>query len=268
MIPKIIHLCWLSGEKYPDSIKKCLDSWHDHLPDYEIWLWDKNRFDIHSTKWTEQAYEAKKYAFAADYIRLYALYNYGGIYLDSDVLVYKSFTDLLQLPYFIGEDVVHCFEPAIIGAEPHQEWIKVVLDRYERLEFINPDGSYNMRGLPIVFHDRLVPNYRFRRVMKPIERSDFYTNVINIFPSCYFNSRDYVGAINTLESYCSHNYYGSWLKKETGLKNLIKKLTPRSIANLYFIIYYLFHKRQLKIIQIPFDKCMKSFSTDETIQKL
>ena len=254
MIPKIIHFCWLSGDEYPDSIKKCLDSWYEHLPDYEIWLWDTRRFDIHSTKWTEQAYESKKYAFAADYIRLYALYNHGGIYMDSDVLVYKSFNDLLQLPYFIGEDAVHCFEPAIIGSESHQEWIKVVLDRYEGLEFINPDGSYNMRGLPIVFHDRLVPKYRFRRVCKPIEGSDFHTNIINIFPSCYFNSRDYVGAINTPDSYCSHNYVGSWLKTNKGIKRLIKQIVPRFLANFYYMSYYKMNKQEIEHIKIPFDK--------------
>lgn len=254
MIPKIIHLCWLSGDEYPDSIRKCLDSWHEHLPDYEIWLWDTKRFDIHSTRWTEQAYESKKYAFAADYIRLYALYNYGGIYMDSDVLVYKSFNDLLQLPYFIGEDAVHCFEPAIIGSEPHQEWIKVVLDRYDGLEFVNTDGSYNMKGLPVVFHDRLVQHYRFRCVRKPIERSDFHTDVINIFPSCYFNSRDYVGAINTPESYCSHNYVGSWLKKDNGIKRFIKKILPRILANYYCMLVVRLNIQTLENIMIPFDK--------------
>ena len=75
MIPKIIHLCWLSGDPYPEEIQKCLDTWKEHLPDYEVWLWDTKRFDISSATWTRQAFEAKKYAFAADYIRLYALYT-------------------------------------------------------------------------------------------------------------------------------------------------------------------------------------------------
>jgi len=153
VIPKIIHICWLSGDEYPESIKRCLDSWHRFLPDYEIWLWDTNRFDIERVPWVKLAFEAKKYAFAADYIRLYALYHYGGIYLDSDVVVYKSFNDLLELPYFIGEDYVHCFEPAIIGAEKGTPWLLDVLKRYEGLSFIREDGLYNMRGLPYVFHD-------------------------------------------------------------------------------------------------------------------
>ena len=131
MIPKIIHLCWLSGDPYPTDIQLCLDSWKKHLPDYEIWLWDTKRFDIDSTRWTRQAFDAKKYAFAADYIRLYALYNYGGIYLDSDVLVYKSLDPLLSLPYFVGHDQAGCFEAAVIGCEPGCQWIKDILDSYE-----------------------------------------------------------------------------------------------------------------------------------------
>ena len=100
MISKVIHLCWLSGDPYPEKIKKCIDSWKRVLSDYEIILWDTKRFDLDSSIWVKQAFEAKKYAFAADYIRFYALYHYGGIYMDSDVEVLKSFDDLLHLPYF------------------------------------------------------------------------------------------------------------------------------------------------------------------------
>ena len=253
MVPKIIHLCWLSGDEYPDSIRKCLDSWHEHLPNYEIWLWDTKRFDIHSTKWTEQAFETKKYAFAADYIRLYALYHYGGIYLDSDVEVYKSFDELLHFPYFIGEDFVHCFEPAIIGAEPHQEWIKVVLDRYEGLEFINPDGSYNMRGLPVVFHDRLVPRYQFRKVSIPLTVKAYQYDGINVFPFDYFNSRNFIGSIKTENSYCSHNYVGSWLKPKKKISSFAKRFVPHPLLNQFYSLMFRFiWDRGIKNIQIPY----------------
>ena len=164
MIPKIIHLCWLSGDPYPEAIAQCLASWKEYLPDYEVILWDKERFDISSTLWTKQAFEAKKYAFAADYIRLYALYHFGGIYMDSDVLVYKSFDDLLNLPYFIGEDYVGCFEPAIIGTEKHNPWIKTVLDHYNDREFIKDDGSLDMKSLPVVFKERLCVRYSFHKI--------------------------------------------------------------------------------------------------------
>ena len=90
MIPKIIHYCWLSGEPFPKKIKKCIDSWKKKLPNYEIRCWNMDNFDIHSVRFVEEACSVKKWAFAADYIRLYALYTEGGIYLDCDVFVKKK----------------------------------------------------------------------------------------------------------------------------------------------------------------------------------
>ena len=90
MIPKLIHLCWLSGDPYPEKIQKCIDSWKKNLPDYEIKLWDAHSIDFEQFAWTKQSYHAKKYASVADYIRFYALYHFGGIYLDSDVEDRKS----------------------------------------------------------------------------------------------------------------------------------------------------------------------------------
>lgn len=233
MIPKIIHYCWLSGDPYPELIRKCLDTWNEHLKDYEIWLWDKERFDIESVVWTKEAYECKKYAFAADYIRLFALYNYGGIYLDSDVTVYKSFDDLLDRPYFIGEDYMHCFEPAIIGAEKGCIWIRDVLERYEKRHFIKNDGSQDLRGLPYVFFDQLSTRYSFRLINKGSLTSDD-SSVINVFPMDYFNSRDYIGVAPTINSYCAHNYLGSWLKSTNGFKLFVKRHIPHKIAYFYY----------------------------------
>ena len=85
MIPKIIHYCWLSNDPIPAKLKKCMDSWKKQLPDYEFMLWNFDRFAKDRSVWVSQAFDSRKYAFAADYIRLYALYNYGGIYLDMDV---------------------------------------------------------------------------------------------------------------------------------------------------------------------------------------
>lgn len=95
MIPKIIHFCWLSNDPFPASIQKCIDSWEKNMPEYKIKRWSTDNFDITSVPLVKEAYEAKKYAFAADYIRCFALYTEGGIYLDSDVLVQKDFSSLL-----------------------------------------------------------------------------------------------------------------------------------------------------------------------------
>lgn len=234
MIPKIIHYCWLSGDPYPELIKECLETWDKHLSDYEIWLWDKKRFDIESTAWTKEAYQCKKYAFAADYIRLYALYNYGGIYLDSDVTVYKSFDDLLDRPYFIGEDYLHCFEPAIIGAEKGCGWIKDVLDYYDNRHFFEND-KMEMCGLPSVFYKQLTPIYRFLKLPNN-QFKIVKEGVISVFPSDFFNARDYVGVAPTSNSYCAHNYLGSWLKSPSRMKKIIRMVTPRRCANLFYKI--------------------------------
>lgn len=245
MIPKIIHLCWLSGDPFPNDILRCLETWNEKLKDYTIWLWGKapesvkvngyrltvngeglqvieKEFDLNYTVWTRQAFKAKKYAFAADYIRLYALYNYGGIYLDADVLVYKSFDELLSLPYFIGCDQIRAFEAAVIGAEKGCQWIKDIFDTYKDKEFIKEDGSYDMMELPVRFHHVLTGHgYKFIKIksMSALEE-DFLAKsltsnlTIHVFSKDYFNSRDAVEVHPTKKSFCAHNYLGSWQKKD------------------------------------------------------
>ena len=102
MIPKIIHYCWLSNDPIPEKLQSCMNSWKKQLPDYEFKLWNFSSFDINSSQWVKEAFNAKKYAFAADYIRLYAVYNYGGIYMDMDIEVIKSFNPLLDREYILG----------------------------------------------------------------------------------------------------------------------------------------------------------------------
>ena len=102
MIPQKIHYCWLSGEEMPSWIIKCMETWKEIMPDYELVLWDKNKFDVNTLAFIEESCKAKRWAFAADYIRLYALYNEGGIYLDTDVIVKKRFDDFLNHDFFSG----------------------------------------------------------------------------------------------------------------------------------------------------------------------
>lgn len=254
MIPKIIHYCWLSGDPYPVDIQKCLDTWKKFLPDYEIWLWDTRRFDVNSTLWTRQAFESKKYAFAADYIRLYALYNYGGIYLDSDVIVYKSFNDLLGLPYFIGHDQIGAFEAAVIGAEKGSKWIKDIMDTYEGKSFIGIDGSYDMLPLPCRFHHVLTGlNYRFRRLRQihPYSETD---KLLFVFDGDFFNSRNAVEVRQTKKSYCAHNYANSW-QWQAGKSRSIKDFIPKwLLRTIYVVGQKTWARRKYAWFQIPFEK--------------
>lgn len=100
MIPKTIHYCWFSGDPYPDLVKRCLHSWQRMLPDYKLRIWDANSFDFDSVPYVKEGMAAKRWAVASDYVRLYALYTEGGIYLDSDVEVFKSFDIFLNNSFF------------------------------------------------------------------------------------------------------------------------------------------------------------------------
>lgn len=215
MIPKIIHLCWLSGDPYPSKIAKCIDSWKKHLPDYEVMLWDTNRFDLESSIWVKQAYEKKKYAFAADYIRFYALYHFGGIYLDSDVEVLRSFDDLLDLPYFIGAEKAQTPEAAIIGAEKGCDWIKRCLDYYENRSFILKDGTLDIHKLPEIMEEQIQKLKPLRILTLQdslnIRQLDMEKEVLEFndvfFSPKVFDSRE---VEITPYTYAIHHYQNSW----------------------------------------------------------
>lgn len=210
MIPKIIHYCWLSNDEYPTSISKCINSWKKKLPDYEIWLWDLKRFDLENSIWVRQAYENKKYAFAADFLRLYAVYNYGGVYLDSDVEVIKSFDDLLKLPYFIGleNNSNMNLEAAVIGAEPKTEWIGEVLKYYNNREFCK-NGECDMKTLPEIVREIIGEI----EIIKDISCFDKYSRKIQVFPKTFFSPKESgTGAMIefTSDTYSIHHFAASW----------------------------------------------------------
>lgn len=136
MIPKIIHCAWFGGKEKPEVVKKCIKSWKEHMPDYEIKEWNESNFDVNMFEYSKEAYNNKVWGFVADPIRIWALYNYGGIYLDTDVEVYKSFDDLLDNKFFIGFEQPHYFGNATIGAEKGNELLKEILDEYNKKKFV------------------------------------------------------------------------------------------------------------------------------------
>lgn len=215
MIPKIIHYCWLSGDPFPDTIKKCMETWKKKLPDYEFILWDTNRFDINSSIWVKQAFEAKKYAFAADYIRLYAVYNYGGIYLDTDVEVIKSYNSLLHLDYFIGcESKDLSLEPATFGASPKCKWVKQCLDYYNDRFFVLENGKYDMEVLPCIMKNVLNPIYHFSLIQSIPDLYSINTNLY-VFDKDFFCPKSYSSRIiqKTPNTFSIHQYTTTWKNK-------------------------------------------------------
>lgn len=232
MIPKIIHYCWLSNDPVPEELQRCMNSWNKYLPDYEFIKWDFNRFPKESSRWVSEAFDNKKYAFAADYIRLFALYNYGGIYLDMDVEVLKPFDDLLDadelICYESNRDV---FEMATIGASKGANWIKDILDYYENRSFILPDGSLDTLPLPNIAKNALSSKYSL--INYPSKSLD--EKYLTIYPSEYFSPKSYNnGKLQlTTNTYSIHHFEGSWISEESRyIIKLNKKLNflPENIS--------------------------------------
>lgn len=226
MIPKVIHYCWLSDDPIPDVFLHHIESWRQAMPNYKLIRWDFSRFPRGRSIWVDQAFDNRKYAFAADYIRLYALYNYGGIYLDSDVRVLKPFDDLLDLPYFIGQEKTPSgIEAATIGFSPKHPLIKQLLDRYERRPFIKDDGTMDMEPIPYIIRRYIDALYEYKVISK---KEDFSSNptVFNVFTAEYFSPKRYdTGEIEiTSNTFSIHNFAGSWLSKEQSIPSLTERI--------------------------------------------
>ena len=154
MIPKKIHYCWFGHGEMTPLMKKCIKSWRKHCPDYEIIEWNEDNFDLESSAFAKQAYENKKWAFVSDYVRLYVLYNIGGIYLDTDIKLIKSLDPFLQHTAFSGFETPNQLQTGIIASEKQHPAIKEWLDYYNGREyFINgvPDKEPNVKYLTDIF---------------------------------------------------------------------------------------------------------------------
>ena len=143
MIPKIIHYCWFGRNALPKKAVKCMNSWKKYCPDYQIIEWNEDNFDVHMNAYTEYAYENKKYAFLSDYVRLLVVYQNGGIYLDTDVRVIKSFEPYLDNHSFVGKESLFLVSTAVLGAEKGTAWVKGFMDKYKKRHFIMKNGKFD-----------------------------------------------------------------------------------------------------------------------------
>ena len=242
MIPKIIHYCWLGKKPLPENLEIYINSWKKYLPEYEIILWDLEKFDIEKSLWVKQACDSKMYAFATDYMRLYALYNYGGIYLDTDVEVLKTFNDLLHLPYFIGkENTKYGIESAILGVEKGCVWIKKCLDYYDHRNFIKESGVYDIEPLPSIMNKVIRANFNLISIPS-IDKIDNNKENVYILPLEYFSPKkwDDPSVLNlTCNTYTIHHFYGSWKKDKSKLnisnKNLLRNKIKKLIKKIFYV---------------------------------
>lgn len=141
MIPKIIHYCWFGPKEIPASEQEYIKDWHEKLPEFEIKIWNEQSFDLNiAATYVQQAYEAKKYAFVSDYVRMYVLQKYGGIYFDTDVEVLSDLTPFLDNKFFMGFENRTMLGTAVIGSEPGVWIMNEMIEHYNNHNFLDANG--------------------------------------------------------------------------------------------------------------------------------
>lgn len=218
MIPKIIHYCWFGRGPMPQLALDCIESWHKYMPDWEYKLWNEDNFDVNCNQYVREAYEARKFAFVSDFVRLVALRDFGGLYMDVDFLVKKPFDDLLSYKAFAGFEGSkrHPVMMGVIASEPNGEWVNEQLALYEDLHFVKEDGTFD-----------LLPNTS--RISNSIENKGFIPNGLeqdykdlHIFPTDYFCPRQTTGEYFLSDNtYCDSIGISSWANSRTNLKSRI-----------------------------------------------
>lgn len=239
-IPRIIHYCWFGHKPLPESALKCIASWQKFFPDFEIKEWNEENFDVRSIPYTSQAYDAKKYAFVSDYARFKILYEYGGIYFDTDVEVIKSFDDIIRRGPFMGFEIdfkggdaswTGCVAPGLgLGVNPGLGLFGELLDIYSKISFINPDGTYNLKTIVKYTTECLQQNgLKCRTGIQEIAG-------ITIYPKEYFNPLDdNTGRLTiTSNTHSIHWYSKTWLNENT-FRRKIARLSHR-IFGVNFIL--------------------------------
>jgi len=229
-IPKKIHYCWFGGNPIPVHLQKCIESWSKFCPDYEIIKWEESNYDVNKNLYMKQAYEAKKWGFVSDYSRLDVIYNYGGIYLDTDVEIVKSFDDLLYDEMFCGfESNCYIAFGLGFGAVMGHPILKSVMEIYEKLNFLNDDGSLNLTPCPY-YQSEILSQYGFKLNNK-------YQNIngVAVYPSEVFCPTNFMKSVEyfTMNTYSIHHYEASWMMdskvkeaREIGIK--LKKIFERA----------------------------------------
>jgi mannosyltransferase OCH1-like enzyme len=227
MIPKIIHYCWFGRKPLTPLAQKCIASWRQFLPDYEIREWNEDNFDVAYIPYTAQAYQAGKYAFVSDYARFWVLYRYGGVYFDTDVEVIRSMEDILKRGPFMGFEFLGdqmAVNPGLgLAAQPEMPLNKTMLDRYEGLSFLLPDGTVNpCTMIPMVTELLTEKGLKGDGSIEHLEG-------IDIYPPDWFNPfDDALGRLcKTENTRTIHWYAKSWMTAEPAWKTELKRLLRR-----------------------------------------
>lgn len=229
---KILHYCWFGNNPLPAETVQYMESWKKFLPDFEIMRWDESNFDVHSVPFTEQAYKEKKWAFVSDYVRCYALYKYGGLYLDTDVEVIRRLDDLFDTS-FVGFEHKNVVSPGLIlyACEPETKFYRDLLKHYNNLTF--DMGNINELTSPIIFTRMLLQmGLKQDNSLQTVEG-------IKVYPMEYFNPVGDNPADKphiTCNTRTIHWYQASWYGKVDA--DLLKKRKKygRFLGTLLFIL--------------------------------
>lgn len=225
-IPKIIHSIWIGNGKKSKIVKQCEDSWTTFANDYKIIEWNEKNFDLSRVpKYVKEAYQEKKWAFVSDYIRLKVLYENGGIYMDTDMELFRKIDDLLKHDGFLCIESKFTISTAIIATKKHAKWIKDLLDEYEKINFINEDGTYN-----IIPNTKRVYNYMVKNLSYSYSNKiRKYDNGLIIFPSEYFSPLNCFDGRKkiTKNTYGMHHYDNTWKSKKEKIKKKILQILTR-----------------------------------------
>lgn len=212
MIPKKIHYVWVGGKEKPKDIKRCMKTWRKYLPDYEFKEWNEANFDIEAHPFCRDAYKAKKWAFVSDYIRAYAIYNEGGIYLDTDNLVIRNLDDLRKNRAFVGYEHPEAPFTACFGAEKHHPFLKDMLDFYDSFKFEFDKNNQLKDTNTRTVSDLLVDKYNCK--LGNIEQE--LKNGLKVY-------KDDILCNPSINSYTIHVFTGTWLEGKKTLKYKISK---------------------------------------------
>ena len=209
MIPKVIHYCWFGRGEMPDLYKRCIASWKKVLPEYEIKCWNEDTFDINSNQYVKDAYENRKFAFVTDYVRLYVLYNYGGVYMDTDVEAVQPLDRFLNDEAFSGFEKKDGVPTGIMAAEKGNLVMKELLSDYDHMKFINDDGTLNLTTNVKTITDYFVAN--------GIKLNGKYQviNGFHMYPQRYFCTNSILivfGLKPYFKVYTIHHNGGGWGK--------------------------------------------------------
>ena len=237
MIPKVIHYCWFGRKPLPKSARRCVASWREYLPDYEIVRWDEDNYDVNKTAYTREAYAAKKYAFVSDYARFDILYRHGGMYFDTDVEVVRPMDDILARGAFMGCEIDGGGSPGIavapglgMAAEPGMDVYRQILDYYEGLRYLQPDGS----PLPatVVKHTTEVLLQCGLQNASGIQR----VGGVTVYPAEYFNPYDDpTGRLRiTDNTRAIHWFTKSWLPRHIRCRARVTRVFHRAFGVDFF----------------------------------